>query len=77
MKKGIIEPNLVHISAGSFSMGTSEVQIERLANRDNLAKKWKGKGYFSREEPQHTVTLESYFIGKYPVTVGEYRVFIT
>jgi formylglycine-generating enzyme required for sulfatase activity len=76
MKKGIIEPNLVHISAGSFSMGTSEVQIERLANRDNLAKKWKGKGYFSREGPQHTVTLESYFIGKYPVTVDEYRSFV-
>jgi len=76
MKKGIIEPNLVHIPAGSFVMGTSEGQIDRLAKMDKLAKKWKGKGYFSREGPQHTIALESYSIGKYPVTVKEYSAFV-
>jgi formylglycine-generating enzyme required for sulfatase activity len=77
MKKGLVEPNLVQIPAGSFIMGTSEDQIDRLAKKNKLAKKWKEKGYFSRESPQHTVTLESYFIGKYPVTVEEYTAFVT
>jgi formylglycine-generating enzyme required for sulfatase activity len=73
----MIEPTMIQIPAGPFAMGTSETQINLLSIRDDLAKKWKDKGYFSRESPQHIVTLESYFIGKYPVTVGEYRVFIT
>ena len=76
MKKRFIESNLVHIPAGSFVMGTSEIQIDRLAIRDMLAKKWKDKGYFGRESPQHRVTLDSYFIGKYPVTVEEFRAFV-
>lgn len=77
MKKGIIGQNLVHIPAGSIVMGTSQVQIDRLAKRDKLAKKWKDKGYFSRECPQHSVTLDNYFIGKYPVTVEEFWAFVT
>jgi len=76
-EKRMLEPNLIHIPAGPFVIGTSEAQIDRLAKRDKLAKKWKQKGYFNREGPQHTVTLESYFIGKYPVTVDKYRIFVT
>lgn len=72
----MIEPNLIHIAAGAFVMGTSEVQIDLLSKRDELAKKWKVKGYFNREQPQHTITLDSYFISKYPVTVDEYRAFV-
>ena len=67
------EPTVIHIPAGPFFMGTSDQQIEWLAQRDDLAKEWKGKGRFSREAPQHSVALAGYYIGKFPVTVGEYR----
>jgi formylglycine-generating enzyme required for sulfatase activity len=70
------EPRVVHIPAGSFLMGTSDQQVDWLARVDDVAKKWKEKRYFSREQPQHTVTLTSYHMSKYPVTVGEYRVFV-
>ncbi|MGB3717767.1 MAG: SUMF1/EgtB/PvdO family nonheme iron enzyme [Candidatus Promineifilaceae bacterium] len=72
----IEEPRMVHIPAGSFLMGTSDQQVDWLARRDDMAKKWRYKGYFSREQPQHTLALASYHISKYPVTVGEYRAFV-
>jgi len=72
----IEEPEMVYVPAGPFLMGTSLDQVARLARRDDLAKKWKEKGYFNREQPQHTVSLRSFYISKYPVTVEQYRVFI-
>lgn len=67
---------MLHIPAGSFIMGTSEQQVDWLAQEDDLAKEWKTKGYFKREQPQHNVILAGYSIAKYPVTVGEYRLFL-
>jgi formylglycine-generating enzyme required for sulfatase activity len=69
-------PVMVYIPAGSFMMGTSDQQIDWLVQRDDMAKKWQEKNYFSREQPQHTLTLAGYYIGKYPVTVGEYSEFV-
>jgi len=57
-------------------MGTTNQQVDWLVQTDVMAKKWNDKGYFSREQPQHTVTLASYHISKYPVTVREYRAFV-
>jgi formylglycine-generating enzyme required for sulfatase activity len=57
-------------------MGTSDDQIDALANRDEVAAKWKSKGFFSREQPQHDVYLPDFSIAIYPVTVGEFRDFI-
>ena len=70
------KPNLAYIPAGIFLMGTSDQQIDRLVQLDDLAKTWKDKDSFRREQPQHTVSLKSYYIGKFPVTVGEYRAFV-
>lgn len=67
---------MIYIPAGPFIMGTSNHQINWLAQRDILAKKWKAKEYFNREQPQHKIYLESYSIFKHPVTVGEYGVFL-
>ena len=70
------EPILVHVLAGPFLMGTSDEQTNWLARQDALAKQWQVTGYFSREQPQHTVTLPDFLISKFPVTVGEYQAFV-
>ncbi len=57
-------------------MGTSEIDIRNLTGQDDLTQKWKARGWFNREQPQHTVSLKTYSISKYPVTVGEYRKFV-
>ncbi|MFZ1415770.1 MAG: formylglycine-generating enzyme family protein [Defluviicoccus sp.] len=54
-------PEMVVIPAGEFLMGSPE----------------KEEGRFDDEEPQHKVTIGTPFaIGRYPVTVGEYRKFV-
>jgi formylglycine-generating enzyme required for sulfatase activity len=70
------DPEMVHVPAGPFLMGTSDRQVDWLARNSERAKKWRAKGHFDREQPQHTLTLPDYTIGKYPVTVGEYRAFV-
>ena len=72
----VAKSGIALIPAGSFLMGISDQQIHWLAQKDDAAKKWREKGHFGREQPQHTLTLASYYIGKYPVTVGAYRAFI-
>jgi formylglycine-generating enzyme required for sulfatase activity len=56
-----IEPEMLLIPAGPFLMGSDPA-------RDPHAR--------DDEQPQHTVTLPDYTIGKYPVTVAEFRAFI-
>ena len=63
-----IEPEMVHIPAGSFRMGTSDQQIEWLARHTDWARQWREKGRFDREQPQQSVTLPGYAIARYPTT---------
>jgi formylglycine-generating enzyme required for sulfatase activity len=63
------EPETVVIPAGSFLMGSTAEQVAAFT-RQGWDKPEK------TELPQHTVTLPGYRIGKYPVTVEEYREFI-
>ena len=67
---------MVHIPEGPFSMGTGAGEIDRLAAEFELAKTWAQKGYFGREQPQHTVALPAYWIGRHPVTVAQFGGFI-
>lgn len=57
-------------------MGTSDQQVDYLARRDGLAATWKEKGNFGREQPQQSVFVSGYSIARFPVMVGEYRVFL-
>ena len=66
---------LVEIPAGSFTMGTSDQQIDWLARHTDWAEQWREKGRFDRERPQQSVALPDYAIARYPVTVGEFRTF--
>lgn len=52
---------MINIPAGSFLMGDSTVGDDALGS----------------DLPQHSVTLAAYSIGKYEVTRGEYRAFLT
>lgn len=52
-----IELELMEIPAGSFTMGAPETE----------------KGSSDSERPQHQVTVQSFFMGKYPVTQAEWK----
>ena len=60
------------VPAGEFLMGTSDAQIESLL-RENPD--WELE-WFDDEKPQHRVYLDTYYIGRYPVTQAQYTRFV-
>lgn len=69
-------PEMVHVPAGGFLMGTTAAQIRQLAANPELARAWTEAGHFQREQPAGEVALPAFFIARHPVTVGVYRAFI-
>jgi len=69
-------PELIAVSAGSFTMGISTKQISILSATSDEARTWQRQNRFEREQPAHDLTLSGYWMAKHPVTVGEYRRFI-
>ncbi len=65
-----IEPQLVWVPAGPFLMGTSEEEAKQ-AIADGMKQDW-----VKAEQPQHSVELSEYWIGKYPLTNLEYQAFV-
>lgn len=65
----------VAISGGEFTMGTTDEEIARLVEKYERAREWQEKKWFKGEEPT-LVRLDSYRVGKYPVTNSQYRRFI-
>jgi formylglycine-generating enzyme required for sulfatase activity len=63
------------IPGGEFTMGTTDEEIARLVEQYEWQEKRWFTGVFTGEEPTR-VRLDSYRIGKYPVTNGQYRRFI-
>ncbi len=57
---------MVSIPGGEFLMGTEDEEIERLVKKFN----WERS---RREKPQHEVTVQSFFMGKYPITQGQWK----
>jgi formylglycine-generating enzyme required for sulfatase activity len=58
--------DMIYIPGGTFWMGTEDEEIER------LSKKYK-VDYLRRERPQHKVTVQPFFMGKYPITQGQWK----
>ncbi|MGK7894189.1 MAG: SUMF1/EgtB/PvdO family nonheme iron enzyme, partial [Xenococcus sp. (in: cyanobacteria)] len=57
---------MVFIPGGQFMMGTKDEEIERLVKKFNSE-------LFRREKPQHEVTIQPFFVGKYPITQAQYQ----
>jgi formylglycine-generating enzyme required for sulfatase activity len=58
--------DMVAIPGGKFLIGTEDSEIERLCKKYDV-------DYFRREKPQHEVTVQPFFMGKYPITQAEWR----
>ena len=69
-KPGLLLPEMVHIPAGPFTMGSTEQHVAAIGMGSGLEE------WFNNELPQHTVNLQAYAIGKYPVTNAEYQAFV-
>ncbi|HSG18395.1 MAG TPA: SUMF1/EgtB/PvdO family nonheme iron enzyme [Anaerolineae bacterium] len=76
-KDHLIEPHLVRIPAGSFVIGANDRQVALLARRSSVARQWQVKGFFGREQPQHEVQLDRFSIARFPVSVTEFRHFLS
>lgn len=62
-------PEMVVIPGGSFTMGSSAVEKSWAATHGAKL------GWVADEAPQHQVKLQSFAMGKYPVTRAEYAAF--
>jgi formylglycine-generating enzyme required for sulfatase activity len=64
------EPQMIRIPTGKFLMGSTQkdaLQAMKMGLNQGVAQ-W--------EQPQRSIELSEYFIGKYPITMREYQVFI-
>ncbi|MGK7932927.1 MAG: SUMF1/EgtB/PvdO family nonheme iron enzyme [Microcystaceae cyanobacterium] len=61
-----IELDMVLIPSGTFWMGTPDEEIERLCQKYDAE-------WFKWESPQHQVTLDSFYLSKYPITQAQWR----
>ncbi len=73
-QRAFFEPELVRVPAGTFLMGSTEVQVEKVLTEGTFKKEH--EDLFRSELPQHEVELPEYRIGKYPVTNLEYQRFV-
>lgn len=57
---------MVSIPGGKFLMGTEDQEIKRMFEKS---------GWYEllRESPQHEVTVQPFFMGKYPITQAQYQ----
>ncbi|NJM48274.1 MAG: formylglycine-generating enzyme family protein [Alkalinema sp. RU_4_3] len=63
--------DMVLIPSGTFMMGQTEAEKEELIR---LRGETEYQEYFTDELPRHEVTVQSFFIGKYPITQAQWLV---
>lgn len=65
-----IKLEMVKIPAGKFWMGQTKSEKQELIRQVGEESYQK---YFVRELPRHQVSLQSFFLGKYPITQAQYQ----
>ena len=63
-------PEIVHVPAAEFPMGTNDTQAQAAID-GGLA-----PDYLARERPQHTVAVADFYIGKHAVTNAQFDAFV-
>ena len=58
--------DMITIPGGSFLMGTEDGEIERLVEKFS-------SNYFRVEKPQHRVTVQPFFMGKFQITQAQWK----
>jgi serine/threonine-protein kinase len=56
-----------YVPAGDFQMGMTDTQIDQVCGTDSSCVSW-----YANSKPQHTVTLDAYWIDQTEVTNGKY-----
>jgi formylglycine-generating enzyme required for sulfatase activity len=70
---GGITLDLMEIPAGTFQMGSNDAEIEAAFNESKTFSPNAKREWFAGESPKHTVTLPSFFMGKFEVTQAQWR----
>lgn len=71
-----IHPELITIPEGDYVIGINDDQVNHLYRTEIWAEEWVEKDLFAIEQPQHTVHLAGFQIGRAPVTNAEYFAFV-
>ena len=71
--RAAFEPELVSVPAGPFQMGTSDAQIAALRQQYEWARDFE---FDLERSDQAELTLQTFEIGRYPVTNAEYAAFV-
>jgi formylglycine-generating enzyme len=62
---------MVEIPGGQFTMGTPSYALDQIADQQHYPRSW-----FEDEEPQHVVSVDSFFLDLYLVTNQEFDAFV-
>ncbi len=71
-----IQPSLITVPEGDYVIGISDDQMTHLLRTELWAEEWVERDLFAIEQPQHTIHLAAFQIGRAPVTNAEYFAFI-
>lgn len=69
--------DIVRVPAGSYQMGTDREEIERLANACPYYLRDYAHAWLNCEHPRHPASVETFWMGTYPVTIKQWRVVAT
>ncbi|MBN1999788.1 SUMF1/EgtB/PvdO family nonheme iron enzyme, partial [candidate division KSB1 bacterium] len=61
----------MEIPQGEVMMGSTKDEMEAITKKDDIF-----ASLYKKEIPQHFVSVEKFFIGRYPVTVAQFRCFV-
>jgi formylglycine-generating enzyme required for sulfatase activity len=64
---------MIYVRGGAFSMGSTDAEIEEALARCRQSYRYCNLDFYGREAPQHTVTLDSFWIDQTEVTNAQYR----